>query len=60
MYPIFENINLKELHWLSDWDGDDVGYDKRGVIGLYSYGKINMFIDMETYEVLEIWLEEEQ
>lgn len=60
MYPIFENINLKELHWLSDWDGDDVGYDERGVIGLYSYGKINMYIDMETYEVLEIWLEEEQ
>lgn len=60
MYPIFEKINLKELHWLSDWDGDDVGYDERGVIGLYSYGKINMYIDMETYEVLEIWLEEEQ
>ena len=60
MYPIFENINLKELHWLSDWEGDEVGYDERGVIGLYSYGKINMYIDMETYEVLEIWLEEEQ
>ena len=60
MYPIFENINLKELHWLSDWDGGAVGYDERGVIGLYSYGKINMYIDMETYEVLEIWLEEEQ
>lgn len=60
MYPIFENINLKELHWSSDWEGDEVRYDERGVIGFYSYGKFNMFIDMETYEVLEIWLEEEQ
>lgn len=60
MYPIFENINFKELHWQSDWNGDEIGYDEREVIGFYSYGKINMYIDMKTYEVLEIWLEEEQ
>ena len=55
-----ENLDYRKLHWQSDWNGYEVGYDERGVIGFYSYGKINMFINMETYEVLEIWLEEEQ
>ena len=48
---------LLELHWQSDWSGDEVGYDTSSVVGLYSTGKAYFYINMETYEVLEMYIE---
>ena len=48
---------LLELHWQSDWNGDEVGYDTDSVVGLYSTGKAYFYIDMETYEILEMYIE---
>ena len=39
--------------WQSDWNGDEVGYDDFDVVGLYSYGGHDYYIDMETNTVLE-------
>ena len=57
-YPILENLDFGKLHWSSDWNADEVGYDDRNVVGLYHYHELSMYIDMETDEVLEIWFEE--
>lgn len=55
-------IDYRELHWWSDWDGEEVGYDNVPVVGLYavkSVPQINMYIDTETGRVLEIWIEQD-
>ena len=56
---IFENINYNDLHWQSDWNGDEVGYPERNVIGYYTKDNINFYIDMENNEVLEVWMDNE-
>lgn len=56
---IFENINYNDLHWQSDWNGDEVGYPDRNVVGYYTKDNINLYIDMENDEVLEIWMDNE-
>ena len=49
----FENINLNSLHWYSDFNGEEVGYPYSNVVGYYMYHDLNMYIDMETLNVLE-------
>ena len=56
----FENINLNSLHWCSDFNGDEVGYPYSNVVGCYMYYDLNMYIDMETLNVLELWFDEEE
>lgn len=56
---IFENINYNDLHWQSDWNGDEVGYPDRNVVGYYTKDNINLYIDMENDEVLEVWMDNE-
>ena len=56
----FENIDLNSFHWLSDFNGDEVGYSYSNVIGHYIYHDLNMYIDMETLNVLELWFDEEE
>jgi hypothetical protein len=54
-------IPFQELLWSSDWNGDEVGYDHLPVVGLYTWKDkgIDMYIDMETMRILEIWSTEE-
>lgn len=55
-------LQFGKLMWSSDWNGDEVGYDDRNVIGLYvwenefSGEQVNFYIDMETMEILEFWV----
>lgn len=56
----FENIDLNSLHWYSDFNGDEVGYPYSNVVGYYMYHDLNMYIDMETLNVLELWFDEEE
>lgn len=47
---------ISNLHWQSDFNGEDYGYDDINVIGVYTAHKLNadLLIDMDTLEVLEI------
>ena len=56
----FENIDLNSLHWCSDFNGDEVGHPYSNVVGHYMYYDLNMYIDMETLDVLELWFDEEE
>ncbi|WWT40265.1 hypothetical protein [Staphylococcus phage PT1-4] len=56
----FENIDLSSIHWYSDFNGDEVGYPYSNVVGYYTYYDLNMYIDMETLNVLELWFDEEE
>ena len=63
MYNMIVSIELNNLVWSSDWNGDEVGYPELGVVGLYSQerddGSYSFYIDMETNKVLEFWKEED-
>lgn len=48
-----------ELHWSSDWNGDEVGYDEIPVIGLYEKDGWSYYVNSETGEVVEAWQDEE-
>ena len=56
-------IELSDLAWSSDWNGDEVGYPESDVVGLYSQerddGCYYYYIDMDTNRVLDFWKEEE-
>lgn len=61
MFDLITNPNLfKKLHWQSDWDPEEVGYEGDYVIGLYSYQGMYMYINMETLQILEAWFDEEE
>lgn len=55
----FETFDFKKLAWHSDWNGDEVGYDDVDVVGYYSYHDLNLYIDMNTLNILEAWFDEE-
>ena len=63
MYNIFGIIELTNLAWSSDWNGDEVGYPACNVVGLYSQerddGVYSFYIDIETDRVLDFWKEED-
>ena len=63
MYNMLVSIELNNLVWSSDWNGDEVGYPELGVVGLYSQerddGSYSFYIDVETNKVLEFWKEED-
>lgn len=46
------------LGWSSDWDGEDVGYPEVPVVGLYTWGALNFYINTENGQVLESWSDE--
>jgi len=50
------HINLEDLGWSSDWNGDEVNYPDSNVVGLYMMkdSDFGMYIDMETMKILEI------
>lgn len=58
-----EVVDYTKLGWQSDWDGDEVGFDKVSVVGLYSdpnEEKVSYYIDMETNKIIEILIESEE
>lgn len=54
-----ENVDYSKLTWESDFNGEEIGYDDVSVVGHYSYGKINLFIDTDNKRVLRLWKDEE-
>lgn len=56
---LLENIDFRKLHWLSDWNGYEVGFSDSNVVGHYMHGELNLYIDTETDTVLEMWFDEE-
>lgn len=63
MFNMILTIELSDLAWSSDWNGDEVGYPESDVVGLYSQerddGCYYFYIDMDTNKVLDFWKEEE-
>lgn len=59
MYNMIASIELENLAWSSDWNGDEVGYPESKVVGLYSQerddGSYSFYLDMETNKVLDFW-----
>lgn len=51
---------FRKLHWQSDWDPEDLGYEGEFVIGLYTYHDLNLYINMENLEILEAWFNDEE
>jgi len=55
----YVNSCFDRLHWWSDWNGDEVGYDHILVVGLYGFeykGKeYGVYIDVETMKALEVF-----
>ena len=64
MFNMLLTIELSDLAWSSDWNGDEVGYPESDVVGLYSQerddGCYYFYIDMDTNMVLDFWKEEEE
>jgi hypothetical protein len=54
---VTELILNKDLIWSSDWCGEEVGYDHIEIVGLYltRETEIQLYIDMDTLEILEAW-----
>ena len=64
MFNMLLSIELSDLAWSSDCNGDEVGYPESDVVGLYSQerddGCYYFYIDMDTNRVLDFWKEEEE
>ena len=63
MINMVVTLDLPDLIWSSDLNGDEVGYPESELVGLYSQerydGVYSFYIDMETNKVLEFWKDEE-
>ena len=55
-----EIIQFTALHWQSDWNGYEVGFDEVEIVGCYSQGPHNYYIDVENSMVLEHWENEDE
>lgn len=56
-------MDYRKLHWHSDWNGYEVGYDDVSVVGLYSirdFPELSAYVDTENEVFLEVWLNEEE
>ena len=62
MFNMLVSIELTDLVWSSDWNGDEVGYPESEVVGLYSQergdGSYSFYLDMETHKMLDFWKDE--
>lgn len=56
-YAIGDEIGYDLLHWSSDWNGDEAGYDELPVVGLYSFPntEIYLYLNVEDSTILEMW-----
>ena len=55
-----EIIQFTALHWQSDRNGYDVGFDEVEIVRCYSQGPHNYYIDVENSMVLEHWENEDE
>lgn len=49
---------IKNLHWYSDWNGDEVGYPEVLVVGFYYSEALDchFYVNTETMEIIEIMI----
>ena len=63
MFNMLMSIELADLAWSSDWDGEEVGFPNSEVVGLYSQerddGIYSFYIDTETDKVLDFWKDQD-
>ena len=61
-YRIGDTAEYCDLHWSSDWNGDECGYDDIDVVGLYSFKgtEIYMYLDTENGTILDMWENEDE
>lgn len=52
---------ISDLHWQSDFNGDEVGFDDIDVVGLYSSVTLghSLYLNTENGEVLAIFSDED-
>lgn len=57
MYEVGDQVAYWELHWQSDWNGYEVGYPEIDIVGFYTIPETetNLYVDVETAIILEIW-----
>lgn len=50
-------VDHADLKWESDWNGHEVGHPDHLVVGLYRWRDSNvyMYIDAETFEIVDLW-----
>lgn len=56
-------IDYNRLHWWSDWDYSDLGFEGEGVVGLYQskyHPEVQMYIDVEKDKIIDVWLENDE
>lgn len=51
---------FKKLHWQSDLDAIDIGCKGNFVVGYYTYHDLNLYINMETLQIMEAWFDEDE
>lgn len=56
------NATIQDLHWQSDWNGDEVGFDDIAVVGLYSSTTLgySFYLNTENGAVLAIIPDEDE
>lgn len=61
-YEVGSDVNYTALHWSSDWNGYEVGYDDIDVVGLYSfpYTEVYVYINVDDGTILEMWTDIEE
>ena len=63
MFNMVVSIDLTDIAWSRDWNGDEVGFPESAIVGLYSQerddGSYSFYIDIETFKVLDFWKDEE-
>lgn len=63
MFNMLVSIELTNLVWSSDWNGDEVGYPESEIVGLYSQvrddGRYSFYLDMGTGKMLDFWKDED-
>ncbi|AAW54885.1 hypothetical protein ACYJ80_11875 [Staphylococcus capitis] len=60
MFDNPEDFDWSKLHWQADWNGEDLGFPDRNVVGHYTYHDLNLYIDTENLEILQAWFGDEE
>jgi hypothetical protein len=62
MYKVGQKVGFENLHWYSDYNGYEVGYDDVLVVGLYAIKDSHQecYINSEDGTILELWEVEDE
>lgn len=55
------NLDYDDLHWQSDWMAEELGMTGDFVVGYYTLKicpEVNLYINAETMEILELWIDD--